>query len=115
MPREISLVSPEPVTTAVLVEAAAGVDGALVPRLLFGGWAVQLVDTRDVAVLTIELSRLVEDPFDIERLTGPLAHPGPAWWTEATAPWGPAGEPGVRIAQALSELLGARLLVADGR
>lgn len=115
MPREITLVSTAPVTTALLVDAAVGVDGALVPRLLHGGWATQLVDTADVAVLTLELSRRVDDVADVERLIGPLPTAGPLWWTEATAPWGPAGEPGVAIARALGELLGARVLVADGR
>ena len=114
MPREISLVSDEPVTTDLIVDAAAGVDGQLVPRLLFGGWAMQLVDVDDVPVLTIELSRQVDDTYDVERLTGPLSRLGPFWWTEATAPWGPAGEPGVRIARALGELLDARVLVWGG-
>ena len=115
MPREISLVSTAPVTTALLVDAAVAVDGSLVPRLLHGGWATQLVDTADVAVLTIEQSRRFEDVSDLERLTGPLPTAGPLWWTEATAPWGLAGEPGVAIVRALGQLLGARLLVADGR
>ncbi|WP_375425308.1 hypothetical protein [uncultured Friedmanniella sp.] len=115
MPRELTLVSTGPVTTALLVEAAVGVDGALVPRLLFGGWATQLVDVHDVPVLTIELSRQAEDVSDLERLIGGLPSGGPLWWTEMTAPWGPAGGPGTAIAQALGVLLGARLVVADGR
>jgi hypothetical protein len=130
VPREISLVSPVPVTLPTLVEAAVAVDGGLVPRRIFGGWAMQLVDEHDVAVLTVELSHRVEDMFDIVRLTRLSGIPdtlGPVgagaeqggigdelWWTEATTPWGRAGEPGVRIARRLGELLGARLLVEEG-
>jgi hypothetical protein len=131
VPREISLVSPVPVTLPVLVEAAVAVDGGLVPRRIFGGWAMQLVDGHDVAVLTIELSHRVEDTFDIVRLTRLSGVPdqlGPSragagegevprelWWTEATAPWGRAGEPGVDIVRGLGELIGARILVEEGR
>ena len=119
MPRELTLVSTEPWTLPLLVPAAVRVDGTLAPRMLFDGWFTQLVDSADVAVLTVELSRCVDDPFDIERLTelprgGRLPTQAQVWWTEATAPWGPAGEPGVRIARNLAEVLGARLLVTDG-
>ena len=131
MPCEISLVSSSPVTLPVLVEAAVAVDGSLVPRRIFDGWATQLVDLHDVAVLTVELSRRIEDTFDIARLTriaglpDRLGLPGAVveqarfaeefWWTEATAPWGRAGEPGIRIARRLGELLSAQLLVEEGR
>jgi hypothetical protein len=115
MPVEISLVSDEPVTSALVFDAAASVDATLAPRLLNGGWAMQLVDTDDVPVLTVELSRFVDDPYDVERLTGPLSGIGPVWWTEATAPWGAKGGSGVRIARALGVLLDARVVVADGR
>lgn len=114
MPREICLISDEPVTLPVLVEAGATVDGTLVPRALFDGWVIELVDVDDVAVLSIELSRPIEDAYDLARLTGRLTGAGAVWWTEATAPWGPRGEPGVRIARALADLLCARLILHDG-
>ena len=88
MPRDISLVSTEPLTMPALVEAAVAVDGQLVPRVLFDGAAIQLVDSDDVAVITLELSRLIEDPYQVELIVGRLPLTGPVWWTEATAPWG---------------------------
>lgn len=115
MPREMYLVSTEPMTMPALVEAAVAVDGQLVPRALFDGAALQLVDTDDIAVITLELSRLIEDPFQLELIVGRLPLTGPVWWTEASAPWGPSGEAGVRVAQALGERLGARLLVEESR
>jgi len=115
MPREIYLVSRDPMTLPVLVEAAVGVEGSLVPRLINGGAAIQLVDLADVAVLTLDTSRLIRDTVDLERITGPLPTAGEVWWTEATAPWTPAGETGVAVARALASLLQARCTVEDGR
>lgn len=115
MPREIYLVSTEPMTMVTLVEAAAAVDGQLVPRVLFDGAAVQLVDTTDTAVITVELSRRIEDPCQLELLVGRLPVNGAVWWTEATAPWDAAGEVGVRIARELAERLGAEVTVEEGR
>ena len=114
MPREMYLVSTEPMTMPALIEAAATVDGQLVPRALFDGGAIQLVDTDDVAVITLELSRRIEDPYQLELLVGQLPLTGAVWWTEATAPWGPPGEAGVRVARALGERLGARVRVEEG-
>lgn len=114
MPREIYLVSTEAMTLAALLDAAAPVDGSLVPRLLNEGAAIQLVDADDIAVLTLDSSRLVTEPTDLAALTGALPTSGPLWWTEATAPWGRAGEPGVWIARGLAELMGARIQVEEG-
>jgi len=114
MPREMYLVSTEPMTMPALVEAATAVDGQLVPRVLFEGAAIQLVDTADVAVITLELSRLIEDPCQLELMVGRLPLTGAVWWIEASAPWGPAGEIGVRIARELGERLGARVQVEEG-
>lgn len=115
MPREMYLVSTEPMTMPALVAAAVTVDGQLVPRVLFDGAAIQLVDTDDVAVVTLELSRLIEEPHQLERIVGELPLTGAAWWTEATAPWGRAGEAGVRVVRALGEQLGARVVIEEGR
>jgi hypothetical protein len=114
MPREIYLVSRDPLTLPVLLEASAQVDGILVPRLLNEGVALQLVDLDDVAVITLDNSRLLAESGDVERITGPLPGSGELWWTEATAPWGRAGESGVRIARAIGELLGGRVQVEEG-
>lgn len=115
MPRELYLISTEPVTTEALVEAAVTVDGGLVPRTLLEGWAVQLVDAADVAVVTVERSRQVDDAFAVERIIGrQLPVSGKVWWTEATAPWGDSGEPGVAIISAVAEGLRGWLVVEDG-
>ncbi len=116
MPREMSLSSGRPLDAALLVRAGSEVDATLVPRSVLGDWAVQLVDTANVAVLTVELSRKLDDRWDLEQLTGFPAPPfAELWLTEATAPWGPAGEPGVRIVRRLGELMDARVIVEDGR
>lgn len=114
MPREIYLVSREPLTLPVLLQACAEVDGRLVPRVLNEGVAMQLVDLDDIAVITLDTSRLLTETTDLERITGPLPTSSEVWWTEATAPWGRAGEPGVRIAQAIGRLLAARVQVEEG-
>ena len=62
MPRELYLVTPAPVSIESLVAAAAVVDDQLGVRALYGGAALQLVDDADVAVLTIENPRLLQDP-----------------------------------------------------
>ena len=116
MPREMSLTSGRPLDLPTLVEAGSALDGTLAPRTLFGGWAIQLVDLADVAVLTVELSRQLSDGWDLEQLTGgPAPSHAELWFTEATAPWGPAGEPGVQIMQRLGELMDGRVIVEEGR
>lgn len=114
MPREIAMISTARLTLADVLQAAANVDDQLVPRAVLGGWAVQLVDLDDVAVLTVEQSRQLDRTDDVARITGRPAAPGPAWWTEATAPWGRAGEPGVQIARAIAERLDAQFLLSEG-
>ena len=51
-----------PVNIESLVAAAAVVDDQLGVRALYGGAALQLVDDAEVAVLTIENSRLLQNP-----------------------------------------------------
>lgn len=111
MPREITFVSTEPLGFAALVDAGVEVDGSLVPRSVLEGWIIQLVDLDDRAVLSIEQSRQIDESYDVERMTGSQFFAQPLWWTEATAPWGRAGEKGVRIARALAEATGADLWV----
>lgn len=115
MPREYRLVSTEPVDLDAVVAAARAVDPSLQPRLLFDGWAVQLVDDRDVAVLTVEASRRLDDLQQAEQLIGPLPTAGPVWWTEASAPWGEYGEPGSRLIRVVGESIGARVLAEEGQ
>ena len=121
VPREYRLLSAEPVDLQIVRDAAGRVDPALQPRLLFGGWAVQLVDQRNIAVLTVEASRLLDDIGQAEELiasrsgAGRATGRGPLWWTEASAPWGEYGEPGARIARVIAESVQARLLAEEGQ
>lgn len=111
MPREISLVTRDRLGLDVVLAVAASVDDRLVPRAVLGGWAVQLVDPDGIAVLTVEQSRRLDRTEDIGRITGEDAPPDAGWWTEATAPWGRAGEPGVQVAYAIAERTGAQVRV----
>ena len=100
-------------TLADLVEAGAEVDGSLALRVLDEGGSLQLIDTDDVAVLTIDASREVHDGTDAATLIGPLPEDHAHWWTSATSPWGPAGLAGVRVVDELSVLIGATVVVTD--
>jgi hypothetical protein len=118
MPREIYLMSDHPVSFEALAVAGARVDGQLAVRALYQGQAWQLVDGDEVAVLTIESSRQLVGTSDAARVTRGLARvagPGPAWWTEASAPWGRGGEAGVAIMHNLAGLLSGEVRVEDGR
>jgi hypothetical protein len=115
MPRELYLATPTPVNIESLVLAAAVVDDQLGVRALYGGAALQLVDHAEVAVLTIENSRLLEDGLDASDLAAGLdLGISPIWWTEAVAPWGSEGDAGVRVATGIVRVLGGRIRVEDG-
>ena len=115
MPRELYLITPVPVSIEALVAAAALVDDQLGVRALYGGAALQLVDGTDVAVLTIENSRLLQHPLDAGQVTADLdLGSGEVWWTEAVTPWGADGEPGVEVAAGIARVLGGQIRVEDG-
>jgi hypothetical protein len=115
MPRELYLVTPAPVSIEALVAAAAVVDDQLGVRALYGGAALQLVDGADVAVLTIESSRLLQHPLDAAQVTAGLdLGTADVWWTEAVTPWGADGKPGVEVAAGIARVLGGQLRVEDG-
>ena len=115
MPRELYLVTPAPVNIESLVAAAAVVDDQLGVRALYGGAALQLVDDSEVAVLTIENSRLLQDPVDASLVTtGLQVGATEVWWTEAVTPWGSDGEAGVEVAAGIARVLGGQLRVEDG-
>jgi hypothetical protein len=115
MPRELYLVTPAPVNIESLVVAAAVVDDQLGVRALYGGAALQLVDDAEVAVLTIENSRLLQDPVDASLVTTGLQFgAAEVWWTEAVTPWGSDGEAGVEVAVGIARVLGGQLRVEDG-
>jgi hypothetical protein len=115
MPRELYLVTPAPVNIESLVAAAAVVDDQLGVRALYGGAALQLVDDAEGAVLTIENSRLLQDPVDASLMTTGLQFDAAeVWWTEALTPWGSDGEAGVEVAGGIARILGGQLRVEDG-
>ena len=115
MPRELYLVTPAPVNIESLVAAAAVVNDQLGVRALYGGAALQLVDDAEVAVLTIENSRLLQDPVDASLVTTGLQFgAGEVWWTEAVTPWGSNGYAGVEVAAGIARVLGGQLRVEDG-
>ena len=115
MPREIYLVTPAPVSIESLVAAAAVVDDQLGVRALYGGAALQLVDDADLAVLTIENPRLLQDPLDASLVTTGLEFgAAEVWWTEAVTPWGSDGQAGVAVAAGIARVLGGQLRVEDG-
>jgi len=115
MPRELYLLTPTPVSVESLVAAAAVVDDQLGVRALYGSAALQLVDHADVAVLTIENSRLLQDGIDAAAVTSgfDLGY-GEMWWTEAVTPWGSDGQAGVQVAAGIARVLGGQLRVEDG-
>ncbi len=115
MPRELYLVTQSPVSIEALVAAAAVVDDQLGVRALYGGAALQLVDDAEVAVLTIENSRLLQDTIDAAAVTSRLGfRDTEMWWTEAVVPWGAEGEPGVEVVAGIARVLGGQLLLEDG-
>jgi hypothetical protein len=66
-------------------------------------------------VLTIENSRLLQDPVDANPVTTGLQFgAAEVWWTEAVTPWGSDGKAGVEVAAGIAQLLGGQLRVEDG-
>jgi hypothetical protein len=115
MPRELYLVTPTPVSIESFVAAAAVVDDQLGVRALYGGAALQLVDLAEVAVLTVENSRLLQITVDAAWLTSDLQlGDDEVWWTEAIVPWGSDGEAGVEVALGIARILGGQLRIEDG-
>ena len=117
MPRELYLVTAAPVTFEAVIRAAAEVDDTLALRGLYDGRVLQLVGSEGSpdAVLTLQSSRQLVDTFDVRRVTRGLEVPdGEAWWTEALAPWGAVGDPGVAVMTRLAVRSGGRLRVEDG-
>lgn len=129
MPREITLVTPAPITLEVLVESAQAVDPTLRIRQVESGALLQLVDEADAAVvLTLQQSSALQVPSEIERLLPEGALPPAvraavheaagrtaAAWTEAFAPFDRRGERGVAVAQQIAHRLAGSCIVQDGR
>ncbi|MDR2454900.1 MAG: hypothetical protein LBD51_10400 [Bifidobacteriaceae bacterium] len=116
-----------PVTPAHWEAAARAAGGAAELRPLLGGpaqaaWSVQLAERAVVVscpalgtVLTAADSLRAEVDHELWRLLPEAAgRPPAAWWTEAWAPWGPAGAVGVGIARALAAALAGAAHAAEG-
>ncbi|MFX4271226.1 hypothetical protein ACQBAR_11505 [Propionibacteriaceae bacterium Y1685] len=111
MPREFTLTSTEPIDAEVLIDVVGHLEPVLTLRPLFGGWAAQVLDAEGTAVLTIEGSRWVE------ATVAPLASgwpDRPVWLTEATAPWGSAGDRGSLVISAIAAAVDADLIKEEG-
>lgn len=113
MPREVLLLSREAPTALALVEAGAAVAPDLRVRTL-EQVVTEIVDGRGVAVLSVQMPELVENPAEVARLAPWASAVGPVWWTEAWVPWGAPGEVGVAIARAFAAEADAELIVEDG-
>ena len=76
MPRELYLVTVEPVTFEAVIRAAAEVDDTLALRGLYDGRLLQLVGAdEERAVLSLQSSRQLVDTFDVGRVTRGLDGP----------------------------------------
>ncbi|PCN49228.1 hypothetical protein Csp2054_03340 [Curtobacterium sp. 'Ferrero'] len=114
MPREVLILSARAPGLADFVDAGAGIAPDLRVRTLEGGAVTEVVDRRGNAVLSVQVPEYVENTAESARLAPWAAVDGPVWWTEAWAPWGPAGEVGIAIARSFAATLGAQVLVEDG-
>jgi len=114
MPRDLLILSTSAPELAAFVDAGAGIAPDLRVRTLEGGAVTEVVDRRGSAVLSVQVPEFVENTAEVARLAPWASVDGPVWWTEAWAPWGPAGDVGVDIARAFAAALGAQVLVEDG-
>ena len=113
MPRDLVIVSDAAPDLSAFVVAGADVAPDLRVRTLDGAAVTEIVDRSGTAVLSIGVPELLEAPGEPARLL-PATTDDPVWWTEAWAPWGPAGDVGVRVARAFADAIGGRCVVEDG-
>ena len=107
MPREYTVVTPEPVTAVDGARAAAEIDPYLGLGKLWNGGGLQIA-TDDGLVLAIVRSTYVEDPADASVLLGVEIEAG-SWLTEAYAPGtDPVSD---AVVQALVRGTGGRVVV----
>jgi hypothetical protein len=114
MPRDVLILSVNEPDLAVFVEAGAGIAPDLRVRTLESGAVTEIVDRRGTAVLSVQAPELVENTAEVARLAPWATLNCPVWWTDAWAPWGPAGDVGVEIARAFAAALDARVRIEDG-
>ena len=115
MPRDIVVVTTRPPDATALVQAGLAVDPELGVRAVEAGAYVQLVDPDGQAVVSFGHPSRVEAADEIARLAPGAAERlgSPVFWTEAWAPWGPRGDPGVRVALGLAAALDGVCIVED--
>jgi hypothetical protein len=107
VPREYTVVTPEPVTAVDGARAAAEIDPYLGLGKLWNGGGLQIA-TDDGLVLAIVRSTYVEDPADASVLLGVDVEAG-SWLTEAYAPGtDPVSD---AVVQALVRNTGGRVVV----
>lgn len=114
MPRDLLILSTSAPELAAFVDAGADIAPDLRVRTLEGGAVTEVVDGRGSAVLSVQVPEYVDNTAEVARLAPWASVDGPVWWTEAWAPWGPAGDVGVDIARAFAAALGAQVIVEDG-
>ncbi|MDR2253793.1 MAG: hypothetical protein LBD97_08065 [Bifidobacteriaceae bacterium] len=122
MPRDVVIVTPQPLSAAhwrAAATAAARAKRDAPDEDWFSAHADGAVTTISSpalgAVLTAAPSRRVRVAHDLIRLVPEArAVAGAAWWTEAWAPWGPGGAVGVSIARILAASLGGVIQAAEG-
>ncbi|MEU4384681.1 hypothetical protein [Promicromonospora sp. NPDC023805] len=128
MPREITMLMPRMVTEDDLMDSLQGVDPALRVRWTVDGAIIQVVDGDQQVALSMEQQSALGSPHEIWRLlpghhvarsvadpehrVSPDAQPV---WIQAYAPWDEAGATGVRVCQALTDLIGGTCVPQDGR
>lgn len=113
MPREVWMVTPEPVTFEAVVRAAARVDPALAVRAIAHGQALQLVASDDETIATVQGSRRIDRPEDVARIVAGLPATAGSYWSEGWAPWTPGGERGADLLDAIAAELGGRSVRSD--
>lgn len=114
MPREFRIAAPAPLDLESIARAAASIDDSLAVRAIAHGQVIQLVDVTDETILSIQISRRVDDPLDVRRVSPGIAtSAGPLHWVEAFAPWTSGGAQGARVVVELARLLGGSLERSD--
>lgn len=114
MPREIAILSRTDHDVAAVAQAARAVRGVTGVRTIDGGAAVQVTAPGGEPVLTVYRARRLATEGEVARLLPEApAVPLPTWWCDAVAPFGDAGDVGVRVALELALALDAVCVVAD--
>ncbi|MBT1678094.1 hypothetical protein [Curtobacterium aurantiacum] len=113
MPREVILLCAEAPSSLALVEAGADIAPDLRVRTL-DRVVTEIVDDRGSAVLSVQEPERIDNAAEIARLAPWATLGAPVWWTEAWAPWGPAGDVGIAVVRSFAAAIDAQCSIADG-